>query len=183
MSSDSNELPRDRVPGTAKKLELISDVRAVGDDTLWGEVGLLSRSRGSEAGDCSDAVDLRSVGETFALLSRPAVSAASAWSVVLGRTGSDELTADVSIVIVGARARRRGVACFGPDGSPDGSDMVSGRANHAGCHRLAAKIVATETRHRAPESAESYTRPYSPWTGNLKLRKTVDRRRLGINTP
>lgn len=101
---------------------------------LWGEVGLLSLSELKEAGErISD-------GEALELFNSVLVSVASALSVNTlsegrdgeGKTwtgcwkGSDaELTADVSMVMVGARSRRRGV--FGwlePSPLALGSDMM-----------------------------------------------------------
>ena len=56
--SDSMEFPRDLVPGTARKFEWLSLLNFdVGEETLCGEVGLLSRYHSE------DVVERASVGE------------------------------------------------------------------------------------------------------------------------
>lgn len=98
VSSDSNELPRERVPGTARKLEWVSGVLDLGEETLCGEVGRLSRSFDSRRGFSNEALewmdpeDRRSVGETLPLWSRALVSVAStvsveSWSEACGGPG------------------------------------------------------------------------------------------------
>lgn len=82
VSSDSKELPRDRVPGTERKFECVSGAFVLGDEMLWGEVGRLSRSRASEeALERIEAVDRISVGEPLPLFSSAVVSGACALSV------------------------------------------------------------------------------------------------------
>lgn len=78
VSSDSNELPRDRVPGTDRKFEWTSGaLLLVGDEILWGDVGRSSRSRSrasDEASERMDALYRKSVGETLLALLRAFVS-------------------------------------------------------------------------------------------------------------
>lgn len=104
------------MPGTERKLELDIDSASfdVGDDTLFGDVGLLSWSRPSdEADERIEADERRSVGDGEPLYNRALVSLASAGSVETCRVGCDgsgvDVTADVSMVMVGARSRRSGV--------------------------------------------------------------------------
>lgn len=82
VSSDSKELPRERVPGTERKFECASGAFILGDEMLCGEVGRLSRSRASEeALERIEDVDRISVGETLPLFSSAVVSGACALSV------------------------------------------------------------------------------------------------------
>jgi hypothetical protein len=98
----------------------------LGEEMLWGDVGRFSWSRSrpsDEAFERREAGDRMSVGETLPLFSRALVSlwalsvyvctdgwgAPATW--VGDWKGSGELTAEVSIVIVGARSRRRGADC------------------------------------------------------------------------
>lgn len=59
LPSDSRELPRDRVPGTDRKLEAAASgaLLTLGEDTLCGEIGRLSRDHSAEL------VERASVGE------------------------------------------------------------------------------------------------------------------------
>ena len=145
VSSDSKELPRDRVPGTDRKLEWVSGILVLGDETLWEDVGRLSRSRSrasDEALERMEPDERISGGELLPLLNGELASYDSALSVESWSDGSGgperictggllvsgEFTAEVSMVMVGALSLRSGPAgdWAGSSSSRRGSDMVKG---------------------------------------------------------
>lgn len=101
---ESTEFPRERGPGTARK-ELGSVPHFwVGEEMLWGEVGLsplLSKEVVATRGSVGDDFEL---GDVSSVLEAP--------SDILFRGTAllpiSLLTAEVSMVMVGARWRRRG---------------------------------------------------------------------------
>lgn len=108
-SSVSNELVRDRACGTAKKV-LLSPHSCVGDEMLCGEVGRLwSRSNeplgrssvGEPCDGCNPVVEDASPWTDRPVSDR--VSIGTVWPI-----SEDLRTAEVSIVMVGARGLRPG---------------------------------------------------------------------------
>lgn len=116
---ESRELPLDLAPGTARKLCVFPHCD-VGDETLCGDVGLLSllsnefAARNSVGGverccgGCDSCDDCDEGSVTFPLCNNDRLSGRLPKGTALPISGLLLLTAEVSIVIVGALCLRTG---------------------------------------------------------------------------
>ena len=140
---ESRELPRDLAPGTARKLCGFPHCDA-GDETLCGDVGLLSllsnepaARRSIEVDRCWDGCDscddCDEGSVTFALCDDDRLSGILPKRPAFPISGLLLLTAEVSIVIVGARCLRvgPGEGVWRPS-APISSAMWTARKSNAG---------------------------------------------------
>ena len=137
---ESRELPRDLAPGTARKLCGFPHCDA-GDETLCGDVGLLSLLSNEPAARSSIGVDrcwenCDSCDEgsiMFPLCDDDRLSGILSKRSAFPISGSLLLTAEVSIVIVGARCLRAGPGegVWRPS-APISSAMWMARKSNAG---------------------------------------------------